>query len=499
MILFSQKKLIFLTCLFTLTVYQCDKNTPTEKIPVSTTGNIQGRVTSAADTTALADCLITVEPGSFNSNTDQSGYYWIADLSEGLHQVIASIEGFISDSINVTIDAGETYTVNFSLRPEKKCLKWQFIVDKPIYYSTPAVGDDGIIYFGTGVYLRTTSGSLYAIYPDGSLKWKLDFDYNVNTPVIGQDGIIYVMDRNNSLHAIYPDGSLKWKYEDWDINDFVEVGQRVVAIGFDNTLYSYVGACLYAIHPDGTRKWKFDPQRSGSKCGASPVVGKDNTVYAILGDNVLYAVKPDGTLKWELYLENFDEHSYCSPSLDDEDVIYFGTENGDGGYAYAVYPTGIVKWRITVGGLRPVRASPVIGPDGTAYIATKAASHRQPAEILAVSPSGTIQWRYTVESVHFTPDDVYSTPAVGADGLLYFGAETGFIYALNPDGTLNWKYDFHCGLNWSSPTIIEDGTLYIGILLNDGGSLLALETTSFGYANSPWPTFRQNNKNTGRR
>jgi outer membrane protein assembly factor BamB len=136
--------------------------------------------------------------------------------------------------------------------------------------------------------------------------------------------------------------------------------------------------------------------------------------------------------------------------------------------------------------------------DGTLYIATKAYSHRQPAEVLAISPEGKIKWRFTVESIHFTPDDVYSTPAIGASGLIYFAAETGFIYALNPDGTLNWKQDLECGINWSSPTLIDDGTIYIGGLINGGGSLFALQSDNPGLAGSAWPTFRQNNKNTGR-
>jgi len=173
-------------------------------------------------------------------------------------------------------------------------------------------------------------------------------------------------------------------------------------------------------------------------------------------------------------------------------------KTADGGYVYAVYPDGTLKWRVLAARERAVRSSPVIDTDGTVYTATKAYSHRRPAEVLAINPDGTIQWRFTVESVHFTPDDVYTTPTLGANGLIYIAAETGFVYALNKDGTLNWKYDSQGGINWSSPTMIEDGTLYIGAMKNEGGALLALKTESMGYANTPWPAFRQNNRNNGR-
>ena len=495
---FVRKSVFLMGIIMLVLIFRCGKKKPTEPSPPVTTGTLNGTVMNAADSTAIEAAQVITDPGDYITYTNGAGYYMLDGLPPGQYLIRASKDGFQNDTTAVSVEAGQTSTANLYLTPPVDFTLWEFATDKPVYYSTPAVADDGTLIVGTGIYMGTTSGSIYAVHPDGTFKWKYDLDNNAGTAVIGDDGTIYMMDRKNVLHALNPDGTLKWRYDNWENDDFAEVGQRPVAIGQDNTLYVYVGFDLYAIHPDGTRKWVFDPQVSGTPCGASAVVGQDNTIYAILGGEILYAINPDGTLKWELYLETYDEHSYTSPALDSDDVIYFGTENGDGGYVYAVYPTGIVKWRIAVGGVRPVRASPSIAADGTVYAATKAYSHRRPAEVLAISPDGVINWRFTVESIHFTPDDVYSTPTVGTDGLIYFGAETGFVYALNPDGTLNWKQDLHCGINWSSPTLIEDGTLYIGGMTNEGGVLIALQTGSPGLADSAWPTFRRNNKNTGR-
>jgi outer membrane protein assembly factor BamB len=464
----------------------------------SETGILRGTVRNAEDLSVIAGAEVRLEPELLSTVTDSAGIYMISGITEGQYRVMVSKQKFISDTVDQFIQAGQTTTLDFSLIPVFNPVLWKYMTETPIYYSTAAVDDQGTIYVGTGVYLGTTSGSLYAIHPDGTLKWKQDLDHNGTSPVISEDGTIYIMDTHNVLYAFDESGRLKWRYEDWEYNDFAEVGQRNVAIAQDQTLYIYVGFDLYALNPDGTRLWIFDTGRSGTPCGASPVIGSDGTIYAILGDNILYAVMPDGKLKWEFYLDTWDEHSFTSPALDKGDVIIFGTENGDGGYIYAVYPNGILKWKIFAGRGHPVRASPVIGPDGTIYAGTKAHSHRIPAELLAISPEGSINWVYTVESVHFTPDDMYSTTTVGADGVIYFGAETGFIYALNPDGSLLWKVDTQGGINWPSPTLLGDGTLYIGALKNEGGALFALQTQSFGLADSPWPTFRQNNKNTGR-
>ncbi|MBN2030768.1 PQQ-binding-like beta-propeller repeat protein [bacterium] len=490
---------ICLICIvFLLCFCQCNNEKPTEPSQPATTGTIHGTIRSAEDQSLIDMAMVRVIPGELVVYSDQAGFYSIENCSEGQYLLICSKEEFDSDSANVSVTAGQTTTANFDLTPEFDALVWQFDTDGPIYYSVPAIGSDGTIYVGTGRYLGTTSGSLYAIYPGGTLEWKVDLENNVTTAVIGDDGTIYVMDCRNVLYAFDPSSGLKWRYEDWENDDFTEVGQRNVAIGHDQTLYAYVAFDLYAIYPNGQRKWVFDPGTGGTPCGTSPVVGSDSTIYVILGDDILYAVNPDGSQKWKFYLENYDEHCYTSLTLDADDVIYFGTENRDGGYVYAVYPTGILKWRVFAGSLRPVRASPSIGADGTVYVATQACSHRQPAEVLSISPEGIINWRYPLESVHFTPDDAYATPAVGADGLIYAAAETGFVYALNPNGTLNWKQDLHCGINWSSPTLLDNGMLYIGGLTNEGGSLFALQTTSMGYASSPWPAYRQNNRHTGR-
>jgi hypothetical protein len=59
-----------------------------------------------------------------------------------------------------------------------------------------------------------------------------------------------------------------------------------------------------------------------------------------------------------------------------------------------------------------------------------------------------------------TADNVQSSPAIGADGTLYFGCNDNMLYALAPDG-LAWSYD--CGGNLiASPAIGSDGNVHTG-------------------------------------
>ncbi|MFC1607752.1 PQQ-binding-like beta-propeller repeat protein [Candidatus Latescibacterota bacterium] len=69
-----------------------------------------------------------------------------------------------------------------------------------------------------------------------------------------------------------------------------------------------------------------------------------------------------------------------------------------------------------------------------------------------------------------TDDGIASSPSIGEDGTIYFGAGWGFVssddthlYALNPDGSLKWRTGTLGGV-FSSPAIGPDGIIYVGTL-----------------------------------
>ena len=56
--------------------------------------------------------------------------------------------------------------------PATPTIKWVFAAKDGIA-SSPIIGHDGTIYIGAGWNFRgVTDSSLYAIHPDGSLKWR---------------------------------------------------------------------------------------------------------------------------------------------------------------------------------------------------------------------------------------------------------------------------------------------------------------------------------------
>jgi hypothetical protein len=122
------------------------------------------------------------------------------------------------------------------------------------------------------------------------------------------------------------------------------------------------------------------------------------------------------------------------------------TSNWSEQLSVTVSTLGTVKWRCQVGD--DVYSSPAIGADGTVYVGS--ADHH----LYAIDSTGTLKWRYLT-------GDVSSSPAVGSDGTIYVGSGDDYLYAFNSNGTLKWRYQTG-GDIWSSPAVGSDGTIYAG-------------------------------------
>jgi outer membrane protein assembly factor BamB len=361
---------------------------------------------------------------------------------------------------------------SISIRPPDTLRKWRFQLatyeSLPVIYlySSPAIGSDGTIYVGS------SDDALYAINPDGTLKWRCLTQGSVrSSPAIGADGTVYFGSDDNHLYALDPnDGTVKWSY--------LTSGhvQTAPAIAVDGT--AYVGSHdnrLYALNPDGTLKWSF---LAGGNVTSSPAIAADGTICFGSDDHYFYALNPDGTQKWRLDL--LDHISYASAAIGSDGTVYCGSDlNRVGEDFHALNPDGTRKWSLRAG--HDVRSSPAITADGTIYIGA------DDNYLQALNPDGSLKWIYQ------TGDITYSSPAIGSDGTIYVGSNDDFLYALNPDGTLKWRYETGGDIR-SAPAIGPDGTVYF---TSCDGYLYALKGTS-PLADSPWPKFHHDAKNTGR-
>ena len=176
----------------------------------------------------------------------------------------------------------------------------------------------------------------------------------------------------------------------------------------------------------------------------SAVIDEEGNIYFGTYNGDLYSLTPNGSIRWKYHLGDYFIDT--SPVISINNTLYIGTSFGAGGYnrLFAFQLNGSMKWKYPCS---EIYSSPAIGPDGTIYFG---ASNEY---IHALYPNGTLKWRYKTNNV------VYSSPAIGDDGTIYCGSHDSKLYALNPNGTLKWLFDTG---NWIrvSPCIGDDGTIY---------------------------------------
>jgi len=316
--------------------------------------------------------------------------------------------------------------------------KWRFTASDWCDGS-PAIGSDGTIYFGD------SNGYFYAIFSNGTMKWKVEIDDALgkfgSSAAIAPNGTIYLAGKYGSrICALNPNGTVKW--ESWS----PEVDTSIT-IGDDGVIYYGHHQGVTAQYPNGTLKWVF---HTGDFVQSTPAIDDNGIIYFGSHDYNVYAVYPNGTIKWSFPTSNW---MHGSPTIGSDGTIYIGC---DSGYLYALYPNGTMKWQVMVGGMR---ASPSLDKNGNLYFGV------WDSRIVSVAPNGTIRWKFTLGN----RSGIWgSTAAISDDGTIYVGVSIdidmlggGELIALNSNGTLKWRKIVSDQLVRSSAVIGSDGTVYL--------------------------------------
>jgi len=152
--------------------------------------------------------------------------------------------------------------------------------------SSPVFGADGT------VYANARDGTLHALQPnDGTEKWVSNVGVKTMAYMaVGRDGTIYMGNVSDTLFAVKPNGIIKWTYKAGGLVNTTPV------VGSDGTIYVGVAdSKLYAINPNGTNQWEYV---LGGK-PFSPIIGPDGTIYVGAADQTVYALLPNHSLKWK--------------------------------------------------------------------------------------------------------------------------------------------------------------------------------------------------------
>jgi outer membrane protein assembly factor BamB len=200
----------------------------------------------------------------------------------------------------------------------------------------PTLGRDGIIYTG--------GDAVYAINPDGTLRWRFPTGGHVSAaPAVLPDGTAIAGSQDNLVYAIAPDGTKRW---DFRAGGDVESSP---AVGDDGTIYfGSDDEKVYALSANGQLIWAFNAG------------GSDGLIYVGAFDNRMYAIRRDGTLAWTF---RTGDRILSSATVDGAGTILFGSQDDR---LYALDPNGQLRWSVALGG--DVDSSPVLAADGTIYV-----------------------------------------------------------------------------------------------------------------------------------
>jgi outer membrane protein assembly factor BamB len=208
----------------------------------------------------------------------------------------------------------------------------------------PTVGPDGVIYTG--------GDGIYAINPDGTLRWRFATGGHVSSaPAVLPDGTVVAGSQDDLVYAVAPNGQKRW-----DFRAGADV-EAAPAIGDDGTIY--VGSDdhkLYALGVDGTLRWAFT---TGADIRAAAAIG-NGIIYVGSFDAHLYAVRLDGTLAWTF---RTGDRILSSALVDARGAILFGSQDDR---LYCLEPDGHLRWSVELGG--DVDSSPTLAADGTIFV-----------------------------------------------------------------------------------------------------------------------------------
>ncbi len=325
----------------------------------------------------------------------------------------------------------------------------------------PVIGYDDVLYMGTRALSGDSVNYFYAVDKNGYDLWTFNTEgstANTGGPILTSDSTVYFFSGNKTVYALYSNGNLKWK-----IGGIWAGGWPFHSIAKNGDLYIGVGDTLFIISSEGGIKNKITiPDLIPGMVFST---GGDTMYFWTGGFNnrpgALNASDLNGNIYWSY---EFATHNWGIPLVDNANKIYvFGTDSlyyKD--YLYCINPDGTVDWRYQVNWVTPY-AAPTMDRKGNIIInARKDINSEERNCIISLDYYGNENWVTPFEGDW---EDYYIDHGLvcDAEGKIYCGSSTaGNFYCISSNGEILWTLDLGDYEYDSDPAIGSDGTLYIG-------------------------------------
>lgn len=369
-------------------------------------------------------------------------------------------------------------------------IAWSFTCpNEGLFNSTAAIDANGNIYAGCEM------GHLHSLQANGRLRPQWDTfgfvsnteDEFISSPVIAPNGTIYACDRGGYVYALTANKTVQWtKFLGADII-------ATPAVGRNSEIYINTIDGFYALKSGGQEWWGIDSIKGMS----SATLDANNYLYVGTDDNYFYCMDTAGTIRWRYQV---GDEIISSPAIMPYNRICVGCMDG---YLYIFQrDSGFISRTNLVGS---ITSSPVIGSDSAIYATT------DEGILVKALPNGDISWSFSSGGYSTGSPAIVRYAGVNQD-IIYFKVSWGkkksydedSLYMIKADGSrfgacaLPQGYPSEEGI-LSSPMIMNDGMILVGGGIDEHyiGGFYALTGKGI-LANSYWPLFRRDTKNSGR-
>lgn len=253
--------------------------------------------------------------------------------------------------------------------------------------------------------------------------------------------------------------------------------QNRVFVGSDAGIFYCFNASNGQIVWSPTVVVSTNPKRRRIRSGAALDLSHPSgpTVYFQANDGYLYALDAaDGSLRWkrptgnlgpEPVVNTHTEPFSSSPVVGGDGTIYVASSSAT---FYAFSPSGVELWTVPLQG--PAEASPAIAANGFVYVGTRTAGgtvgalHAINPAMAGINPNLLIQWcRDIPRNAEQEFVGYLASPVVDQSGHIYAAAFGELVLKHHPENGSVVHEWLAGGKICQTPTINQDGLLIVGV------------------------------------